>query len=65
MLLAVAAVVTAVWQHAKDARNLGALALMATGFASAYLCVLALTVLFERPDGRVCCRRWSGWCWPV
>jgi hypothetical protein len=52
VLLAVAAVVTAVWQHAKDARNLGALALMATGFASAYLCVLALTVLFERPDGR-------------
>lgn len=25
---------------------------MATGFASAYLCVLAVTVLFERPDGR-------------
>ena len=52
MVLAVAAVAAAVWQHAKDARNVGAQALMATGFASAYLCVLAVTVLFERPDGR-------------
>jgi hypothetical protein len=50
--LAVAAIATAIWQHAKDARNLGAQALMATGFASAYLCVLAVTVLFERPNGR-------------
>ena len=52
VVLAVAAVAVAVWQHAKDARNLGAQALMATGVASAYLCVLAVTVLFERPDGR-------------
>ena len=50
--LAVAAIAAAIWQHAKDTRNLGAQALMATGFASAYLCVLAVTVLFERPDGR-------------
>lgn len=52
VVLAVAAIGAASWQHAKDARNLGAQALMATGIASAYLCVLALTVLFERPDGR-------------
>ena len=50
--LAAAAIAAAIWQHAKDPRNLGAQALMATGFASAYLCVLAVTVLFVRPDGR-------------
>jgi uncharacterized membrane protein len=52
VVLAAAAIAAAIWQHAKDARNLGAQALMATGIASAYLCVLAVTVLFERPDGR-------------
>lgn len=50
--LAFATVAAAVWQHAKDPRNLGAQALMATGVASAYLCVLAGTVLFLQPDGR-------------
>ena len=50
--LAVAAIAAAIWQHAKDARNVGAQALMATGVASAYLCVLAVTVLFVQPDGR-------------
>lgn len=50
--LAVAVIAAAVWQHAKDARNVGAQALLATGVASAYLCVLAVTVLFVQPNGR-------------
>lgn len=50
--LAVAAVAAAVWQHSRDPKNIGAQALMATGVASAFLCIVAVTVLFAGPDGR-------------
>lgn len=52
MVLAAAAVGAALWQHSKDPKNIGAQALMATGVASAFLCIVAVTVLFVGPDGR-------------
>jgi uncharacterized membrane protein len=51
-VLSVLAVGAALWQHGKDPKNIGAQALMATGVASAFLCVVAVTVLFVGPDGR-------------
>lgn len=51
-VLAAAAVGVALWQHARDAANIGAQALMATGIASAFLCVLANTVFFVDAAGR-------------
>lgn len=50
-VLAGAAIGTAIWQHRKDPKNIGAQALMATGVASAFLCIIAVTVLFVGPDG--------------
>jgi uncharacterized membrane protein len=51
-VLSVLAVGAALWQHGKDPKNIGAQALMATGVASAFLCIVAVTVLFVAPDGR-------------
>ena len=51
-VLALAAVGAALWQHARDPKNVGAQALMATGVASAFLCIVAVTVLFTGPDGK-------------
>lgn len=50
--LAAAAVVAAIWQHRADPKNLGAQALLATGIASTFLVLVALTAIFENPDGR-------------
>lgn len=50
--LAAAAVAAAVWQHRTDTENVGAQALLGTGVASTFLCVLALTVRFTDPEGR-------------
>ena len=50
--LAAAAVAAAVWQHRTDPENVGAQALLGTGVASTFLCVLALTVRFTDPEGR-------------
>lgn len=51
-VLSVLAVAAALWQHGKDPRNIGAQALMATGVASAFLCIMAVTVIFRGADGR-------------
>lgn len=50
--LAAAAVVAAIWQHRADPKNIGAQALLATGIASTFLCLVALTAVFHHPDGR-------------
>lgn len=50
--LAAAAVVAALWQHRADPKNIGAQALLATGIASTFLCIVALTAIFHHPDGR-------------
>lgn len=40
------------WQHLREPRNSGAVALMATGIAAGYLTVLGLTVLFRDTAGQ-------------
>ena len=50
--LAAAAIAAAVWQHRTDTENVGAQALLGTGVASTFLCVLALTVRFTDLEGR-------------
>ncbi|MBU4188114.1 MAG: DUF2339 domain-containing protein [Actinobacteria bacterium] len=50
--LAVASVLVAVVQHRKEPGNIGSQALMATGVASAFLTVFALSALFRGADGR-------------
>ncbi|PKQ31125.1 MAG: hypothetical protein CVT62_09270 [Actinobacteria bacterium HGW-Actinobacteria-2] len=49
--LAVAAVIVALVQHRREPSNIGSQALMATGIASAFLTVLALSSLFHGDDG--------------
>lgn len=49
--LAAATVAAAVWQHRSDEKNIGAQALLATGVASTFLVVIALTVVFKNPAG--------------
>ena len=51
LVLAAAAVVAAVWQHRSDPKNIGAQALLATGIASTFLCIVALTAIFTTPAG--------------
>ncbi|WP_342371870.1 DUF2339 domain-containing protein [Propioniciclava soli] len=50
--LAAAAVAAAFWQHRFDPKNIGAQALFATGVASTFLCLVALTAIFTDPAGR-------------
>lgn len=49
--LALVAAAAALWQHRVEPSNTGGHTLMATGVASAFLSVLALTALFRHPDG--------------
>lgn len=49
--LAVIAVLVALWQHRAEPGNIGSQALMATGVASAFLSVFALSSLFHGADG--------------
>lgn len=52
LVLAALAVAAAVWQHRIDPRNIGARALLATGLASAFLCLLALAARFVDDQGQ-------------
>jgi hypothetical protein len=49
--LAAVAVAVALVQHRREPSNIGSQALMATGIASAFLTVLALSTLFRGPSG--------------
>lgn len=52
LVLAGAAIGMSFWQHRNDPKNLGTQALFATGLASVFLCLAALTMIFEGPDGQ-------------